>query len=88
MSAKKIIPCLDFKDGKVVKGVHFEGLREMGDPVEMAVLKWPHPIARLVLMNLCFLTFRQQLKSVILLSTWSKRLLKRRQCLLLLVVEY
>ncbi|GIN59803.1 imidazole glycerol phosphate synthase subunit HisF [Lederbergia ruris] len=36
MSAKKIIPCLDFKDGKVVKGVHFEGLREMGDPVELA----------------------------------------------------
>ncbi|GIN74866.1 imidazole glycerol phosphate synthase subunit HisF [Bacillus sp. J14TS2] len=36
MTAKKIIPCLDFKDGKVVKGVHFEGLREMGDPVEMA----------------------------------------------------
>ncbi|MCJ7840805.1 imidazole glycerol phosphate synthase subunit HisF [Lederbergia sp. NSJ-179] len=36
MTEKKIIPCLDFKNGKVVKGVHFEGLREMGDPVEMA----------------------------------------------------
>jgi cyclase len=33
---KKIIPCLDVKDGKVVKGIHFEGMREMGDPVEMA----------------------------------------------------
>ncbi|MBS4209273.1 imidazole glycerol phosphate synthase subunit HisF [Bacillus sp. FJAT-50079] len=36
MTLKKIIPCLDVKDGKVVKGVNFEGLREMGDPVEMA----------------------------------------------------
>lgn len=35
MVAKRIIPCLDVKDGFVVKGVHFEGLREVGDPVEM-----------------------------------------------------
>lgn len=33
---KKIIPCLDVKDGKVVKGIQFVGLRTMGDPVEMA----------------------------------------------------
>ncbi|MBS4205967.1 imidazole glycerol phosphate synthase subunit HisF [Lederbergia citrea] len=36
MTTKKIIPCLDVKDGKVVKGVNFEGMREMGDPVDMA----------------------------------------------------
>jgi len=36
MTTKKIIPCLDVKDGKVVKGINFEGMREMGDPVEMA----------------------------------------------------
>lgn len=36
MSVKKIIPCLDVKNGQVVKGVNFEGLRQMGDPVEMA----------------------------------------------------
>ncbi|MFC5466951.1 imidazole glycerol phosphate synthase subunit HisF [Lederbergia graminis] len=36
MTAKKIIPCLDVKDGKVVKGINFEGMREMGDPVAMA----------------------------------------------------
>ncbi|CAM3908294.1 imidazole glycerol phosphate synthase subunit HisF [Lederbergia lenta] len=36
MKAKKIIPCLDVKDGKVVKGVNFDGMREMGDPVAMA----------------------------------------------------
>ncbi len=35
MLAKRIIPCLDVKNGQVVKGINFEGLREMGDPVEM-----------------------------------------------------
>ena len=35
MLAKRIIPCLDVKDGQVVKGINFEGLREVGDPVEM-----------------------------------------------------
>jgi cyclase len=34
--AKRIIPCLDVKDGRVVKGVRFEGLRDAGDPVELA----------------------------------------------------
>jgi imidazole glycerol-phosphate synthase subunit HisF len=34
--AKRIIPCLDVKGGRVVKGVHFEGLRDAGDPVERA----------------------------------------------------
>jgi len=33
---KKIIPCLDFKDGRVVKGIHFEGVRDAGDAVENA----------------------------------------------------
>ena len=37
MVAKRIIPCLDVKDGVVVKGIHFEGLREVGDAVEMGV---------------------------------------------------
>jgi imidazole glycerol-phosphate synthase subunit HisF len=32
----RIIPCLDVKDGRVVKGVQFEGLRDAGDPVEQA----------------------------------------------------
>lgn len=36
MKAKRIIPCLDMKDGKTVKGVNFVNLREVGDPVEMA----------------------------------------------------
>lgn len=33
---RRIIPCLDLKDGRVVKGVNFEGLRDAGDPVELA----------------------------------------------------
>ncbi len=36
MLTKRIIPCLDVKDGRVVKGVQFVSLRDAGDPVEMA----------------------------------------------------
>jgi cyclase len=36
MLARRIIPCLDVADGRVVKGVHFESLRDAGDPVEQA----------------------------------------------------
>ncbi len=36
MLAKRIIPCLDVKDGRVVKGTKFENLRDAGDPVEVA----------------------------------------------------
>lgn len=36
MLAKRIIPCLDIKDGRVVKGVKFVGLKDAGDPVEVA----------------------------------------------------
>jgi len=38
MLAKRIIPCLDIKDGRVVKGVNFINLRDAGDPVEQARL--------------------------------------------------
>ncbi|MBQ1335873.1 MAG: imidazole glycerol phosphate synthase subunit HisF [Selenomonadaceae bacterium] len=36
MYTKRIIPCLDVKDGRVVKGTNFVGLRDAGDPVELA----------------------------------------------------
>ncbi len=36
MLSKRIIPCLDIADGRVVKGVHFLNLRDAGDPVELA----------------------------------------------------
>ena len=35
MPAKRIIPCLDVKDGRTVKGINFEGLADVGDPVEL-----------------------------------------------------
>ena len=38
MFAKRIIPCLDIKDGRVVKGVNFVGLRDAGDPVELSLI--------------------------------------------------
>lgn len=38
MLAKRIIPCLDVKDGRVVKGVNFVNLRDAGDPVEQAMV--------------------------------------------------
>ncbi len=37
MLTKRIIPCLDVKEGRVVKGVSFVNLRDAGDPVEVAV---------------------------------------------------
>jgi cyclase len=36
MLATRVIPCLDIRDGRVVKGVRFQGLRDAGDPVERA----------------------------------------------------
>ena len=37
MLTKRIIPCLDIRDGRVVKGVNFVDIRDAGDPVEAAV---------------------------------------------------
>ena len=36
MLARRVIPCLDVRDGRVVKGTNFEGLRDLADPVELA----------------------------------------------------
>ncbi|MGB5007166.1 MAG: imidazole glycerol phosphate synthase subunit HisF [Ferruginibacter sp.] len=38
MLTKRIIPCLDIKDGRTVKGINFENIRDAGDPVELAKL--------------------------------------------------
>ncbi|RMG86326.1 MAG: imidazole glycerol phosphate synthase subunit HisF, partial [Chloroflexi bacterium] len=38
MLAKRIVPCLDVKDGRVVKGINFVNLRDAGDPVEQAII--------------------------------------------------
>ena len=36
MVKKRLIPCLDVRDGRTVKGIQFEGLRDAGDPVALA----------------------------------------------------
>ena len=36
MITKRIIPCLDVRDGRVVKGVNFQGIRDVNSPVELA----------------------------------------------------
>jgi imidazole glycerol phosphate synthase subunit HisF len=36
--AVRLLPCLDLKDGRVVKGIRFQDLRDAGDPVEAAAL--------------------------------------------------
>jgi len=38
MLTKRIIPCLDIKDGRTVKGVNFVNIRDAGDPVELGAL--------------------------------------------------
>ena len=37
MLTKRIVPCLDVRGGKVVKGKNFEGIKDIADPVELAV---------------------------------------------------
>lgn len=37
MLTKRIIPCLDIQDGRTVKGINFEGIRDAGDPLELAI---------------------------------------------------
>lgn len=49
---KRIIPCLDVKDGRVVKGVQFQGLRDAGDPVELAAFYEQEGADELVLLDI------------------------------------
>ncbi len=52
MLAKRIIPCLDIKDGQTVKGVQFENLRHAGDPVELAAAYARQGADELVLLDI------------------------------------
>lgn len=52
MSIKKIIPCLDCKDGRVVKGVSFVDLKDAGDPVEIAKAYCEEGADELVLLDI------------------------------------
>lgn len=52
MHAKRIIPCLDLKDGRVVKGTNFVNLRDAGDPVEAAIAYNAQGADELVLLDI------------------------------------
>jgi imidazole glycerol-phosphate synthase subunit HisF len=52
MLAKRIIPCLDVKDGRTVKGTNFIGLRDAGDPVELAARYSSEGADELVLLDI------------------------------------
>lgn len=52
MLAKRIIPCLDIKDGRTVKGVNFENLRDAGDAVELAKYYAQHGADELVFLDI------------------------------------
>ncbi len=52
MYAKRIIPCLDIKDGRVVKGTNFVNLRDAGDPVECAKIYDREGADELVLLDI------------------------------------
>ena len=53
MLAKRIIPCLDVKGGRVVKGVNFVNLRDAGDPVECAEAYSGAGADELVFLDIC-----------------------------------
>lgn len=52
MHTKRIIPCLDIKNGRAVKGIHFENLVDAGDPVELAQTYATHGADELVLLDI------------------------------------
>lgn len=52
MLSKRIIPCLDIKDGRVVKGVHFKDLADSGDPLELAMEYYEQGADELVLLDI------------------------------------
>lgn len=52
MHTKRIIPCLDVKDGRVVKGINFVGLKEVGDPVELAAQYYEQGADELVFLDI------------------------------------
>ena len=52
MLAKRIIACLDIKNGRTVKGVNFENIRDAGDPVELGALYAAAGIDELVFLDI------------------------------------
>lgn len=60
---KKVIACLDIKDGRVVKGVNFVGLKDAGDPIEIAKKYSDEGVDELVFLDICATTKGQKLKT-------------------------
>ena len=52
MLTKRIIPCLDIRDGRTVKGINFENIRDAGDPVELGTLYAQHGADELVFLDI------------------------------------
>ena len=52
MLSKRIIPCLDVKNGRTVKGVNFNNLADAGDPVELAYRYYTQGAEELVLLDI------------------------------------
>jgi len=69
---KRIIPCLDVRDGKVVKGVNFEGVRDVADPVEMAAFYNEAGADELVFYDITASVEQRKLFSDILIRTASR----------------
>ena len=52
MHTKRIIPCLDVKEGRVVKGINFEGLVDVGDPASLAEYYYKQGADELVFLDI------------------------------------
>jgi len=52
MTTKRIIPCLDIRNGKVVKGINFKGIKELGDPVDYARKYYNQGASELVILDI------------------------------------
>ena len=72
MITKRIIPCLDVKDGRVVKGVNFEGLNDVSSPIELAKFYTEHGADELVFYDITASSDGRQIFTDILRETASK----------------
>lgn len=52
MAARRIIPCLDIRNGKVVKGINFKGIKELGDPLDYARKYYSQGAGELVMLDI------------------------------------
>ena len=60
--ARRIIPCLDMKDGRVVKGEHFVNLKDAGDPVQLASLYRDQGADELVFLDITASTEKRDIR--------------------------